>query len=128
MCFSRGARASAGGFTPIERVVVLNLIGLLLTIAAPRYFHTIDRGRDSMLRQHLSTIRDAIDKFHGDLRRYPDSLDEPVTRRDPRLAPLDPTTEQHSCTTVTPAAPAQDAVYDVQPTATPASAATAVGS
>jgi general secretion pathway protein G len=127
-CNSHGTRAPADGFTLIELVVVLTLIGLLLTIAAPRYFHIIDRGRDSVLRQNVSTIRDAIDKFHGDLGRYPDSLDELVTRRYLRQVPVDPTTEQPSWTIVAPADPAQGAVYDIQPAATPASAAGAQGS
>jgi general secretion pathway protein G len=125
---SHGTRNPAGGFTLIELVVVLTLIGLLLTIAAPRYFHIIDRGRDSVLRQNVSTIRDAIDKFYGDLGRYPDSLDELVTRRYLRQVPVDPGTEQPSWTIVAPADPTQGAVYDIQPAATPASAAGAQGS
>jgi general secretion pathway protein G len=125
---ARGQRARAGGFTLIELVVVLTLIGLLLTIAAPRYFHIIDRGRDSVQRQNVSTIRDAIDKFYGDLGRYPDSLDELVTRRYLRQVPVDPTTEQPSWTIVAPADPTQGAVYDIQPAAASASAAGAEGS
>jgi general secretion pathway protein G len=109
-------------------VVVLTLIGLLLTIAAPRYFHIIDRGRDTVLRQNVGTIRDAIDKFYGDLGRYPDSLDELVTRRYLRQVPLDPTTEQPNWTIVAPADPTHGAVYDVQSAAAAASAASAAGS
>jgi general secretion pathway protein G len=127
-CSPHGSRARADGFTLIELVVVLTLIGLLLTIAAPRYFHIIDRGRDSVQRQNVSTIRDAIDKFYGDLGRYPDSLEELVTRRYLRQVPVDPSTEQPSWTIVAPADPTQGAVYDVLPPASPASAAGAEGS
>jgi general secretion pathway protein G len=115
-------RAHGLGFTLIELVVVLTLIGLLLTLAAPRYFHVIDRGRDTVQRQNISTIRDAIDKFYGDLGRYPDSLDELVTRRYLRQVPVDPTTEQANWAVVAPADPTQGAIYDVHSAAEAASA------
>jgi general secretion pathway protein G len=113
----RPYRSRDGGFTLIELVVVLTLIGLLLTIAAPRYFHIIDRGRDTVQRQNISTIRDAIDKFYGDLGRYPDTLDELVTKRYLRQVPLDPITEQANWAVVAPTDAAQGAVYDIRPSA-----------
>jgi general secretion pathway protein G len=113
----------ARGFTLVELVVVLTLIGLLLTLATPRYFHIVDRGRDTVQRQNLSTIRDAIDKFYGDLGRYPDSLEELVTRRYLRQVPVDPATEQPDWTVVAPADPTSGAVYDIHPAGTAASAA-----
>jgi general secretion pathway protein G len=116
------------GFTLIELVVVLTLIGLLLTIAAPRYFHIIERGRDTVQRQNLSTIRDAIDKFYGDLGRYPDNLDELVTKRYLRQIPVDPATEQQNWAVIAPADPGQGAVYDIRSAAPAADAASAAGS
>jgi general secretion pathway protein G len=111
---------SPRGFTLIELVVVLALLGLLVSIAAPRYFHIIGRGRDSVQRQNLSTIRDAIDKFRGDVGRYPDTLDELVSRSYLRSLPLDPHTEKPDWVVIAPADTAQGAVYDVQPIGKPA--------
>jgi general secretion pathway protein G len=105
------------GFTLVELVVVLTLIGLLLTIAAPRYFHIIERGRDTVQRQNIGTIRDAIDKFHGDLGRYPDTLEELVNKRYLRQVPLDPITEQANWAVIAPTDGAQGAVYDIRPAA-----------
>src|SRR5262249_26465020 len=62
------------GFTLIELLVVLALIAMLLTIALPRYFYSVERSKESLLRQNLRTTRDAIDQFHGDLGRYPEDL------------------------------------------------------
>ena len=123
-----GSRARARGFTLIEMVVVLSLIALLLTIAAPRYFHIIDRGRGTVQRQNIGTIRDAIDKFYGDIGRYPESLDELVTRRYLRQVPIDPMTEQRNWAVVAPADASQGAVYDIHSAASPEEAASGAGS
>ncbi|MFZ2652037.1 MAG: prepilin-type N-terminal cleavage/methylation domain-containing protein [Burkholderiaceae bacterium] len=109
-------------FTLIEMVVVLTLLGVLLTIAVPRYFHIIDNGRASVQRQNISTIRDAIDKFKGDLGRYPDSLEELVTRRYLREVPLDPVGDRRNWTIIPPADPNLGAVFDIRPAVDPQAA------
>jgi len=104
------------GFTLIELVVVMAIISLLLTIALPRYFHSLDNGRATVQRQNLTTMRDAIDKFYGDLGRYPDALDELVVRRYLREVPVDPVTEQRNWVVIAPPdASLAGAVYDVRP-------------
>ncbi|MBK7765017.1 MAG: prepilin-type N-terminal cleavage/methylation domain-containing protein [Sulfuritalea sp.] len=81
------------GFTLIELMVVMAIIAVLLTIAAPRYFNHLDRAREATLRQTLAVVRDAIDKFHGDTSSYPESIEELVTKRYLRAAPVDPITD-----------------------------------
>src|SRR5690242_3848119 len=49
------------GFTLIELLVVLSIIATLLMIAVPRYFHSLERSKEAVLRQDLSVLRDAID-------------------------------------------------------------------
>ena len=78
------------GFTLIELLVVMSIIATLLMIAVPRYFHSLERSKEAVLRQDLAVMRDAIDKFYGDLARYPDSLMELVERHYLRSVPIDP--------------------------------------
>ena len=121
------SRARPAGFTLIELVVVMTVIALLLTLALPRYFHSLDKGRAAVQRQNIATVRDAIDKFYGDLGRYPEALDELVARRYLREVPVDPVTEQRNWTVVAPQAPEKGLVYDIHPALErdpPASAAT----
>jgi general secretion pathway protein G len=103
------------GFTLIELLLVLAIIALMLTIALPRYFHSIDAAKEKILAENLHVTRDAIDKFYGDTGRYPDSLQELVDKRYLRSLPYDPVTE--STTTWQIAAPDEQFpgnVYDVR--------------
>ena len=81
------------GFTLIELMVVMAILALLITIAVPRYFGHIDRAKEASLKTSLNVMRDAIDKFHGDQGRYPDNLDELVTKHYMRKVPADPITD-----------------------------------
>jgi general secretion pathway protein G len=80
------------GFTIIELMVVLACIGLLLSIAAPRYVQHIDQAREVTLRQDLREMRVAIDQFKADQAHYPQNLEELVTRGYLRSVPVDPVT------------------------------------
>lgn len=103
-----------GGFTLIELLVVMAVIGLLLSLAAPRYFGSVDLAREAALRQDLAVMRDAIDKHFADTGRYPASLEELATRRYLRRVPVDPITESaDSWVVVPPADTTLGAVYDV---------------
>jgi len=53
------------GFTLIELLVVMAIIATLLTIAVPRYFRSIQRYREAILKQDLATLRESIDKFYA---------------------------------------------------------------
>ncbi len=85
--------ASGGGFTLIELVVVMAILGMLLALALPRYMHSVDRSREVALKQDLSVMREAIDKFFGDQAKYPDTLEELVAKRYLRRIPADPITD-----------------------------------
>ena len=82
----------ARGFTLIEMLVVLAIVATLLTIAVPQYFSSLDNARETSLRQNLAVMRRAIDQYHGDRGRYPESLQELVTARYLRSIPPDPIT------------------------------------
>lgn len=89
----RGAvTSSTRGFTLIELLVVLAIVALLSTIALPRYFQSIDKGKEVILVENLRMSRDAIDKFYGDRGRYPNDLGELVELKYLRSLPIDPIT------------------------------------
>ncbi|MDP8985982.1 MAG: prepilin-type N-terminal cleavage/methylation domain-containing protein [Pseudomonadota bacterium] len=83
----------ARGFTLIELLVVMSIIGLLLTLAAPRYFRTVQRSKETVLRHDLSVVRESIDKFYGDLGQYPEVLTALVDKHYIRSVPVDPFTK-----------------------------------
>lgn len=82
------------GFTIIELLVVMAVLGLLLSIVAPRYTEHVDHAREAVLHQNLAGMREAIDKFYADRARYPKDLQELVQQRYLREIPLDPITDQ----------------------------------
>ncbi len=103
------------GFTLIELLVVMAVIALLLSIAAPKYFGRVDQSKEVILKQDLSVIREALDKFYGDTGQYPEALQDLVERKYLRSIPRDPITESEtSWTTVSPSNGAKGAVYDIK--------------
>lgn len=84
------------GFTLIELLVVLAIVAMLLTLALPRYFHSVERSREAVLKHDLQVMRDAIDKFYADLGRFPGSLDELAQRKYLRKVPIDPITDSET--------------------------------
>lgn len=81
------------GFTLIELLIVMAIMAVLLTVALPRYFNSVERSREVALQQSLSVVRDAIDKYYADRGKYPDSLSDLVQSRYLRSLPVDPVTD-----------------------------------
>lgn len=102
------------GFTLIELMVVMVIVSLLITIAAPRYFGSLQKSKETALRQTLAVTRDALDKFYGDNGKYPDTLDTLVKKHYLRSLPVDPITGSNSSwTMVAPDDPEKGHVYDI---------------
>lgn len=110
-------RRALRGFTLIELIVVMAIVALLVSIAAPRYFRSVDRARENTLRTSLNVMRDAIDQHLADRGRYPETLAELAAGRYLRDVPEDPVTGR-SDTWLTLPPPADSAwpgrVYDVR--------------
>ncbi len=87
------ANARRAGFTLIELLVVISIIAMLLTIAVPRYFRSLDQSKETVLKQDLTVLRDAIDKHKADIGQYPDSLAALVEHGYIRSIPEDPFTK-----------------------------------
>jgi general secretion pathway protein G len=101
-------------FTLIELLVVMAVIAVLLTIATPKYFGSIDKSKEAALQHDLSVMRDAIDKFYGDTGKYPTQLEDLATKHYLKKIPIDPITESDSTWTVTPPSDTNKGyVYDV---------------
>jgi len=102
------------GFTLIELMVVMVLIALLLTIAVPRYFATVDNGRASVQHQNIAALRDAIDKYFGDEGRYPVTLQDLVDKHYLREIPVDPLTDGRDWVSLPPTDASLTGIYDVR--------------
>lgn len=103
------------GFTLIELLVVMAILATLLSLAVPRYFGSVEKSREAVLKQNLALFRETLDKYYGDTGKYPDSLDELVTKKYLRTIPQDPVTESTATwVTVPPADPEQGRVFDVK--------------
>lgn len=85
-------RMARRGFTLIEMLIVMAIVALLLTIALPNYFASVDRSRELVLRENLRVLRITLDRFFADKGYFPDRLEDLVTQRYLRLVPVDPVT------------------------------------
>jgi len=96
---SRGGcrRAGDGGFTLLELMIVLAIMGILITIAEPNLKQAITRAKESVLREDLFQMRDALDQFYADSGKYPAQLTDLLNQSDKsrsylREIPKDPFT------------------------------------
>jgi len=81
------------GFTLLELLVVMTIIGILAAIAVPALRDSPQRAREAALREDLFTMRSVIDQYHGDKGAYPPDLQTLVTAGYLRKIPLDPMTK-----------------------------------
>lgn len=109
------SRKHGRGFTLIELLVVLGIVALLLTLAVPRYFPSVDKAKETILADNLRNTRMVIDQFYGDTGRYPDSLEQLVEKKYLRALPVDPITEAtDSWQLLPPEDPAQGGIADIK--------------
>jgi len=102
------------GFTLIELLVVMAIIALLLSLAAPRYFSSVEKSRETLLRQNLSLTRHVLDQYYGDNGKYPDTLEALVTTKYLRSLPFDPLTDSNSSWIIVPPdTPEKGGVFDI---------------
>jgi general secretion pathway protein G len=80
------------GFTLVEILTVLVLIGILVSIALPIYHNQVVRAKESVLKENLWMIREALNQHYHDKGKYPNTLDDLVLGKYLRKVPMDPVT------------------------------------
>lgn len=111
----RTREVRGNGFTLVELMVVLAIIALLVSIVTPQYVGRVSKAEETVLRQDLVLMREALDRHYADAGRYPNSLDELVKKRYLRAIPSDPMTGSGSTwVLIPPADPEKGSVYDVR--------------
>ena len=81
------------GFTLLELLVVMTIIGILAAIAVPALRDSPKRAREATLRADLFTFRSVIDQYKGDKGNYPADLETLIRDGYIRKIPLDPMTK-----------------------------------
>ena len=111
---------SFAGFTLIELMVVMALIVILASVGLTMYGNSVTRAKESVLKEDLFRMRDAIDQYYSDKGKYPTSLQDLVGEKYLRTIPVDPFTNSADTWREVPSEPdpnnpsSQPGVYDVK--------------
>lgn len=96
ICNNSTAHHRQKGFTLIELIVVISIIGILATVALPAMKNAPVRAREAVLRADLYQMRSTIDQFLADKGQYPESLQALIDAGYLRFLPVDPITRSSS--------------------------------
>ena len=91
-----GRRRNNAGFTLVELMIVMAIIGVLAVIAVPSFTAAIKHAREAVLKEDLHVLRAAIDSYTMDKQKAPQSLDDLVQEGYLKTIPEDPMTHTNS--------------------------------
>jgi general secretion pathway protein G len=86
-------RKQSAGFTLMELMIVMAIIGILMLVAVPRFTSAIKMAKESVLKEDLHVMRAAIDSYTMDKQKAPQSLEELITDGYLKAVPVDPFTQ-----------------------------------
>jgi general secretion pathway protein G len=115
----RTKRRTEDGFTLIELMTVVAIMGVLIAIALPNYRVAIIQSKEAVLKEDLYRLRSLLDTYQSDRGQYPESLDELVKAKYLREIPMDPMTGTREWETVLEESDSNDpsktpGIYDVK--------------
>ena len=84
------------GFTLLELMSIVTIVGILVTLAVPSYQQSVVKAREAVLMRDLFTVRDLLDQHRADKGKYPDSLNDLAKVGYLRTIPMDPFTRSAS--------------------------------
>jgi general secretion pathway protein G len=88
----RTNQRNTAGFTLVELMIVMAIIGVLLTVAIPSFVGAVRQAREAVLKEDLHVMRSAIDSYTADKQKAPQSLDDLVSEGYLKEIPIDPMT------------------------------------
>jgi len=90
----RGSRRQQRGFTLLELMIVMIIMGILMSIAIPIYSQSVVRAREAVLRNDLFELRKLISQYTLDKQKAPQSLEDLVSGGYLKEIPKDPMTHE----------------------------------
>lgn len=119
-------RRKQSGFSLIELLVVVTIIGILAAAAMVNVRNAVRKAQETALKDNLFSMRKAIDNFYADKQRYPNDLEELVPNYIRKVPPdpilkaadwdviMDDPTNEETAADTDPEAVSQPGVVDVK--------------
>ncbi|MBI3470820.1 MAG: prepilin-type N-terminal cleavage/methylation domain-containing protein [Candidatus Solibacter usitatus] len=85
-------RSGRAGFTLVEILIVMAIIGIIISVAIPIYTKSLQRTKESVLKSNMFTLRNVIDEYTYDKQKAPQALQDLVSEGYLRAIPVDPIT------------------------------------
>lgn len=108
-----GSHKQQAGFTLIELVISLSILGIILSFAEPVYKNSIIKAKEAALKRDIFVIRDNIDQYYADNNSYPASLEDLVEKKYIRSIPEDPFTKSKDTWVIVSSVPEEVDVFDI---------------
>ena len=81
------------GFSLLELMIAMFILIILISVAMPTYYYTVQHARETVLKENLLQMRKAIDQYAADKGKLPQSIDQLIEAKYLRERPIDPITE-----------------------------------